>query len=50
MDSIVTSEEDAARNTGSLTVEDEVSISDSGDSINPEDRDITSKSQIEDEA
>lgn len=42
MDSIVTSEEDESDNTGALTVEDETTISDNGDPVNPDDRDAES--------
>lgn len=49
-DSVITSEEDAAENTGERTVEEEMIVSDSGDSVNPDDRDITSPSQIENES
>lgn len=48
--SIITTEDDAVSDTGSLTVEDEVKVSDDGTSLNPEDRDITTDSQPENQA
>lgn len=48
-DSIITSEENASENTGSLTVEDEVDLGDSGSPVNTEDRDVTAD-QAADEA
>jgi transcription termination/antitermination protein NusA len=45
-DSIITSEEDASEETGALTVEEEVNLTDSGDSVNPDDRDTTSEDQV----
>jgi transcription termination/antitermination protein NusA len=49
-ESVITSEEDAADNSGALTVEEEVALSDSGDSVNPDDRDVTTDSQVENQA
>lgn len=45
MDSIITSADDASEDTGSLTVEDEVVLSDDGDAVNPEDRDAAADTQ-----
>jgi N utilization substance protein A len=49
-DSVITSEEDATADSGERTVEDEVVITDSGDSVNPDDRDLVSSDQIENES
>jgi N utilization substance protein A len=49
-DVVITSEEDASENTGERTVEDETVLRDSGDSLNLEDRDITTKGQVRDQA
>lgn len=50
MDSIVTTEDDANADTGALTVEEETKISEDGDVTNPDDRDITTEAQAENQA
>ncbi|MEK7510645.1 MAG: transcription termination factor NusA [Patescibacteria group bacterium] len=49
-DSVITSEEDATDESGALTVEDETAISDDGTPVNPEDRDVTTESQSDNQA
>lgn len=49
-DSVITSEEDASEDTGTLTVEEETNLDDDGGPVNPEDRDETTKSQIDNQA
>jgi N utilization substance protein A len=48
--SIITTEDDATADTGALTMEDEMKISDSGDSASKEDRDVTTDSQADNQA
>ncbi|HEY0011076.1 MAG TPA: transcription termination factor NusA [Candidatus Paceibacterota bacterium] len=48
--SVVTTEDDATNDSGALTVEDEMKLSDSGDSTNLEDRDVTTEEQAEHQA
>lgn len=50
MDSVVTTEVDQFEETGTLTVGEETNLAGDGDAINPEDRDVTSESQAEDDA
>jgi len=47
-ESVITTDEDGSATT--LTVEDEVVIADDGSSANPDDRDVTTKSQAENQA
>ncbi len=47
-ESVVTVEEDAAPTA--LTVEDETNLSDDGSSVNPDDRDVTTESQAQNQA
>jgi len=49
-DSIITTEESPAENTGEQTVEQETNLADDGDPVNREDRDITSEGQVRDDA
>ena len=49
-ESIVTTEDDANDDSGALTMEEETNLSDDGDAANPEDRDITTESQEENQS
>ncbi|HEX8591648.1 MAG TPA: transcription termination factor NusA [Candidatus Paceibacterota bacterium] len=48
--SVVTVAEEANEDTGSLTVEDEIKVADDGTPVNPEDRDVTTDSQSQNQA
>jgi N utilization substance protein A len=49
-DSIVTTEDDANDDTGALTAEEEMKLSDDGDPVTPDDRDVTTESQQENQS